>query len=139
MAFAQFEDFSGMCELIIFPRTYKRIEQWLEGYSVFIIKGALDLSSDKKCKIKVNELVPVELLFEHWPTIENCTLDLPTGFDQEAIEKVSSGVKGGKTSLNFLFHENGMRLRLRSKKKIACDNNLVDTLSNLGIKILLSL
>ena len=63
MSFVQLEDTSSSAEIIVFPKVYKQIEQWLDSYNV-IVKGALDLTAPQKCKIKANEVVPMELLFE---------------------------------------------------------------------------
>jgi DNA polymerase-3 subunit alpha len=139
MAFAQFEDLSGTCEAVIFPRVFKRVEQWLDTHDVFIIKGALDSTSEKKCKIKVNELVPVELLFDQWPSIERCTIKLPQSFDQSIIDQISQFIKAGKTSLSFSFHENGEKLLLKTRKRIFCDKSVVDRLKQAGVTVSLGL
>lgn len=137
MAFAQFEDFSGTCEVVIFPRVFQKIEQWIDEYNVFIIKGTLDTGSDQKCKIKANNIIPVELFFEEWPKFESCTLELPSGFEQETLDSLGQTLKAGKTVLNFSFYENGKKLLLRSRKNIRLNKGYVETLQamNIGIKI----
>ena len=139
MAFAQFEDLSGTCEIVIFPRVYKKVEMWLDEYNVFVIKGALDATSDRKCKIKANNMVPIELLFEKWPSIENCTLSMPNSFDKESVNKVSEKLKAGKTPLAFTFYENGVKLRLKTRKRICCNEEAIQEFSKTGINVLLGL
>jgi DNA polymerase-3 subunit alpha len=137
MAFAQFEDFSGLCELVIFPRTYKKVSEWLEDYDIFVIKGTLDLTSEKKCKIKANDIVPVELFFDQWPTIETCTLTMPHDFDEKVIDEIKKITPKGKTQLRVSFYENGTRLLLKTNMRVGVDENLITTLkeTNIGIKL----
>jgi DNA polymerase-3 subunit alpha len=139
MAFAQFEDFSGKCEVIIFPRVYKRVEQWLDAYNIFVIKGSVDSMAEKKCKIKANDIVPVELLFDKWPVIERCTLALPNSFDQPLLEIIDKTLQSGKTQLQFSFYENGKKLILKTKNRISCTKESVDHLNKMGIDVKLAL
>lgn len=137
MAFAQFEDLSGNCEVVIFPRLYNTVADWLDEYSVFIIKGTLDSTSENKCKIKANELVPVELFFDKWKTIERCTLKMPQSFDQGHIDEIGKVIKRGKIPLRFEFYENGVKLRLQTHNRIACDLATVNALHQTGISVFL--
>jgi len=139
MAFAKFEDFSGQCEIVIFPRMYQKVEQWLDEYNVFVIKGALDTMSDNKCKIKANDMVPVELVFDEWATIESCTIKLPDQFDQNTIETLKTTLTPGKTPLNFTFYENGTKLLLRTKKRITIDVDQIKVLAGAGVGVRLGL
>ena len=56
MAFVQLEDMHTAAEIILFPKTFAQVEQWLDDYHVFFIKGPLDLTAPEKCKIIANEL-----------------------------------------------------------------------------------
>jgi len=139
MAFAQFDDLSGHGEVIIFPRLYKKVEAWLSEYDVFLIKGTLDITSTNKCKIKANELVPIELFFKHWKTIDSCTLTLPQTFDQTTIDHLNTIIKHGKTVLKFIVYENGKKLLLQTRKKILCDEPSIENIRKNGIEISLQL
>lgn len=77
MAFLQLEDCNSKAEIIVFPKVFKKIEPWLSQYHVFVVKGSLDLMSNHTCKIKANELVPMELLFQEWPSAIHATFQLP--------------------------------------------------------------
>ena len=67
MAFLQFEDREQNAEVIVFPRLYKQVSEWLSGeHTIFVIKGNLDIVHNNQCKIKAQELVPIELFFDHW-------------------------------------------------------------------------
>jgi DNA polymerase-3 subunit alpha len=142
MAFAQFEDFSGTCEVVIFPRVYKKVEEWLEEYDVFVIKGSLDATYDKKCKIKANELVPIELVYEKWPAIEALTIELPSVennvFDED-VKKITGTISPGKTPLNISFYENGQKMLLRTQKRILCNKKSIENIESAGFNVKLSL
>jgi DNA polymerase-3 subunit alpha len=139
MAFVQCEDFSGLCEIVVFPRLYKQIESWLDDYNVFVIKGSLDMFSDKKCKIKANEMVPIELFFDNWKNINSCRIVLPQTFDQSMIKNVCETLKSGKTPVEFSFYENGVKLRLRTNKRINCDKMSIEKLFAIGASVELDL
>ena len=46
MAFAQIEDLSGSCELIVFPDTYKDYELQLKSMGPLLITGTVEVSED---------------------------------------------------------------------------------------------
>ncbi|HZW60683.1 MAG TPA: DNA polymerase III subunit alpha [Candidatus Babeliales bacterium] len=139
MAFVQLEDQSCVAEIIVFPKTFKKVEQWLGSYQVFVVRGGVDLTSPNKCKIKANELIPIELLFQEWPAIEKASLALPTNFDEMLIKQLSETLKDGSTPVEFIFHENGKKLRLAIRKKIAIDQELLQNLEKHEIKVKLQL
>ncbi|MEX0940802.1 MAG: DNA polymerase III subunit alpha [Candidatus Babeliales bacterium] len=134
MAFAQLEDISAKCEAIIFPKVFKKVEAWLNNYQVFIIKGSLDLTAQKLCKIKVNELIPVELFFQEWPSIRS-TLSLPVAFDAQLIEMIKKTMVNGTIPLEILFEDNGKKLRLKTKESIALDESMLSELEKHNIQI----
>ena len=103
MAFVQIEDAISTAEIILFPRTYKEVEKWLDDYQVFVVKGAIDAASDKKCKIKANEFVPIELLLQEWKFIASAALHLPNSIDETKIQEIKSNLIRGKIPLSFVF------------------------------------
>jgi DNA polymerase III subunit alpha len=139
MAFAQYEDLTGKAEIIIFPRLFAKVEKWLADYTVFIVKGNLDLEATNKCKIKAQELVPVELIGSEWSAIENMKMILPKNINEEAVKEIIETLPPGPIPLHILFEENGDPLLLRSHKKIRCSFENFQTLSKLGINFQLSL
>ena len=48
MAFVQLEDMSGTTEIVVFPKLFGRVEQWLDSYHVFAVKGITDSNSTKQ-------------------------------------------------------------------------------------------
>lgn len=139
MAFAQFEDFSGTAEVIIFPRVFQRVEHKLNEYSVFLIKGFLDITSKEQCKIKANEIVPIDLFFDEWKDIRYCTINLPDDFDKEMLGMLTKSLPFGSTPLGFSFSENNTKLIMRTRKKIACTHETIVQLRKAGVTVKLSL
>ena len=41
MAFALFEDYQSKAEVVIFPKLFAIVEEQLNSYNVFIVKGAV--------------------------------------------------------------------------------------------------
>jgi len=135
MSFVQLEDASGTAEIILFPRTFKKVEQWLDEHHVFVVKGAVDNASERKCKIKANEFVPIELFLQEWPSIQAAQLALPHNTEEMILQKLRSSLVKGKISLHLIFHENGKKLRLTTREKIALDNDIVQAIEQLDIDI----
>lgn len=131
MAFAQLEDLSGQAEVIIFPRTFKQVEKWLDGYSIFVVKGSLDLGSTN-CKIKANQLVPLELLFDQWLKIQGATIQLPQSCSMQHIELLKN-LESGKVPLQLLFEEQDKLIKLNSKKQISLNFETIAKLNEIGI------
>ncbi len=118
MAFIALEDMQSNAEIIVFPSVFKKAESFLASHHMFIVKGALDSASPHKCKIKANELIPLDLFFQEWPSIPKISCHLPTAFYQDHATDFKKQLCPGKTSLEFIFVENGKRLRLTAREKI---------------------
>lgn len=139
MAFAQVEDFSGHAELIIFPRAFAKVDQWLSQYDVFLIKGAVDMTSQNKCKIKVNTMIPIELLFDQVKAISEISLHLPPSFDENFLSSVKEQLPPGSTLLKLIFNENGDDLMVQSHKKISGTSDVLKEVEQQGIKVMVSI
>lgn len=139
MAFVNLEDMNASAEVVLFPRTFAACEQWLTDHHVFVVKGSIDLTSTTQCKIKANEFVPIELVLKEWKWMERFSLELPSTFDASHIEAVKKHLMPGKTPLEFIFHENGKKLCLLTKQKIALDAEHVQEIEALGIEVEISL
>jgi len=135
MAFAQFEDASGDCEVVIFPTTYKKVESWLSLYNVFVVKGTMDITSQNKCKIKATNMIPIELFFEQNDMIQGVTLELPTNADESFFENLKTELKKGRTPLSFLFNENSYNLLAETGQRIDCSPLAIQNLEKFDIKI----
>jgi DNA polymerase III subunit alpha len=139
MSFVQLEDASGSAEIIVFPKVFKKIEPWLDEYHVFLVKGQVDTTSDRKCKIKAQEFVPLDLVMQEWSALANVTLQLPSVFDESDLQKLKDLLGSGKISLNILFHENGKKLCLATKTRVFLNNEIVNTLEISGIDVQIKL
>jgi DNA polymerase-3 subunit alpha len=137
MAFVQLEDMESSAEIILFPKTFKAVEPWLDSYHVFVVKGSVDITSQQKCKIKADMCVPIELLLEEWPAIHKLSLTLPNRVTQDLIAKVRGCLSKGKIPLELIFHENGQKLRLTTKEKVALDNEIIAQLEaeSIGVRL----
>jgi len=138
MAFLKLEDETGDIEIILFPRTFNKTKQWLDEHTVFVVKGTLDLASSKP-KIKANECIPLELILNEWPAIARITGILPSQITQEQIKQLRNSIKRGTSNLEFIFHENGKKLRLSAKQKITINQALIDIWEEHKVHIKLTL
>jgi len=139
MAFIQLEDAISSSEIILFPRIFSQVAPWLDNYDVFVVKGAVDAASEKKCKIKANEFVPMELLFQEWKSIDSAAFILPNSITEETIKELKTTLIKGKIPLQFIFHENGKKIQLTTQKRIALDSEIIKNIEEMGIEIRLSL
>jgi len=128
MAFIELEDMSSTAEVVIFPKTYATVEKWLDTYHVFIVKGNLDITGDKQCKIKAQKLVPIELVLQEWSQISQVTLTLPAEIVEQKLNMLKSQLIDGSIPLHLVFQENGKTLRITTKEKIALDTQTVQSL-----------
>ncbi len=132
MAFIQLEDSSGAAEVILFPKTFAKSEQWLDTHNVFFVKGAIDLTGGQLCKLKANDFVPAELMFQEWPNIESISLQLPTVITETMISDIKQLVTPGTIPLEVFFEENEKKLCIQSKEKISIQKNLLQQLEKLA-------
>ena len=138
MAFVQVEDGTSHAEIVVFPSLFKKAQHWLSSHTVFIVKGELDIASHQTCKIKAREIVPLDLFFQEWPTIELASLTLPYEFDEPWIVELKQMLGKGSIPLELIFHDNNKKLRLTTKQKIALDTDLCAQLEARQISIKLS-
>lgn len=139
MSFLQLEDMSGVAEIIVFPSTFKKIEPWLNNYHVFIVKGGIDITSVNKCKIKAQELVPLELLMQEWKAIHKASFYLPATINELLMQSLRPLIIKGAIPLEFIFNENGKKIRLTTQEKVALDQEIITALEKQNITLRLSL
>jgi DNA polymerase-3 subunit alpha len=120
MAFVDMEDTAGRYEVVVFPTTFAKVEHLLEQFSVFVVKGAVDITSQNKCKIKANNLIPVEHLFNEYKDIFSINLTLPPNSTVEHVTGIKSFLGQGKIPLEITFKENNKTLVLQSVFKVNC-------------------
>ncbi len=60
MAFVQFEDLLGSAELTVFPRTFAKVEHWLQTDEPLLVKAKLDeFSEDGGAKLLADDVQPL--------------------------------------------------------------------------------
>lgn len=138
MAFVQLEDKNSQAEIIIFPKLYQKIEQWLDTHNAFVVKGTLDLTSTTKCKIKANQFVPLELFFEQWQQFDEISLILPGFLTQDHMQMIKS-LKKGKTKLKLIFNENGKKLQMKTNLGIDVNYEMLQKIQEQQINIKLNI
>ncbi len=138
MAFLQIEDLHNHAEIIIFPKLFKQIEAWLSAYTIFVVKGALDISAPSSCKIKAMQCVPFELLFHSWNKIVQCELNLPHEASAEHIELLKD-MESGSIPLQVTYFEDNKPMKLVSKKQVSINFNILSKLAQLHVSGKISL
>ena len=133
MAFAQLEDLSGPCEVVIFPRLYAKAGPLLSQYNEFVVIGSLDITGQQQCKIKANNLIPLATILEAGIALVQLTLkqNMPT----EQIDKLQQALPAGNTPCTLLFQENGKQLQLSPRKNIRLTNETLSLISSMGVEI----
>ena len=136
MAFVMLEDMKSSAEIILFPSAFKQVEQWLSSHQMFVVKGALDSASPHKCKIKANQMIPIDLFFTHWPAIHKLSCKLPSHMIQEEMltELKQLLPPGGTVALEFILQENSKLVRISAKQKIGVSQELLEKIDALSIK-----
>ena len=134
MAFIQIEDGDSAAEVILFPKTFAQVEQWLSEYHVFLIKGAVDITDPNKLKLKAFQMAPIELALQEWPQIQHALFELPTHIDESLLTQITQKLVNGTIPTSCLFHDQGKKLRLILKQKIALDGDILSELGELGVK-----
>ena len=139
MAFVQLEDIHGSAEIVVFPRTFKVVQEWFNTHHVFVIKGTVDLMSPNKCKIKANTMVPIDLLLQEWPNMRSIALELPADLQESDVEKLKATLPSGQIPLDLMFVENGQHMRLRAKNRVLITAEAAENIKKLGVKIKITL
>ncbi len=139
MSFAQFEDYTNHAEVIIFPSVYKKVETLLQEYNIFVIQGFVDLTSKEKCKIKANDLIPVENIL-NFKKLVSLNLKLPETIDQNILINLKNILEQQsqnaniKIPVNIVFKENNKNLLIEYGKKITPEIELLNNIEKLGVK-----
>jgi DNA polymerase III subunit alpha len=138
MSFIQLEDLTSTAEVILFPKLFKKTESYLDTYSAFIIKGTLDAHSTQVCKIKADTFVPLERMFDEWD-FKGAICMLPDDMAEQHVTTLNSYLTVGRTPLILRWKEQNKRFELNTKKKIACTQELINSLKELKITMTLLL
>jgi DNA polymerase-3 subunit alpha len=139
MAFVQLEDKMSSAEIVIFPKTFAKSAQWLDQYQVFLVKGAIDASATTQCKIKAQEIVPIELVMQEWQVFNHAQLTLPHTITEKELKELQRLLQSGKIPVQFLFSDNGKKIMLKSTKRVALDQETLLAIAQLNIGVSITL
>ncbi len=134
MAFIQVEDGEQSAEIVLFPKTFATVEQWLGDYHVFLIEGAVDITDPKILKIKANKMVPMELVLQEWQPLHYVTLELPSAVNEQLMTTITKTLIEGPLTTALIFQDQGKKLRLTLKQKIGIDENIMLSLEKINIR-----
>lgn len=129
MAFVQLEDLQSHAEIIVFPKLFQQVEGWLHDYSIFVVKGNLDLASTANVKIKALQIVPLELLFHSWDRIHHVTLQLPSSITPEHVTLLKE-LPTGQIPLHVVYQEDQKTIKMICKKQITLNMETIQKLSD---------
>jgi len=139
MSFLQLEDKTGAGEVVVFPKLFAQISSWLDEHYIFVIKGTVDITSTAQCKIKAQNMVPLELVFSHWQPKEYARIHVPSA-DAMLLQTLQTSLADGPVPLEIMFHDNGRQLRIRTHKNVTLDYEpLVALAKNLSLTIAIGL
>ncbi len=130
MSFLTLEDGSNTAEIIVFPKLYQKIEPWLGTHQVFLVKGGVDGTSVQKCKIKANQMVPIELLFEHWNDMSHIELSIPDSADASLLQSIKALLSNGSVPLIVSLTENSVQIAISTQLKVSVSFDLLNTLAS---------
>ncbi len=137
MMFAQCEDLESRAEIIVFPKLFAVIEQWLGKYDIFLIKGVVDITSANACKIKAQEFIPLELMFEQEKLIKRLKLSLTETIQEQALKDIKEKLmqREGSVPMSIAFQDGGKKLVLESAKKVVCSMEALLLLEAIGVEV----
>jgi len=135
MAFLSCEDMGGNAEIILFPKTFAKVAPWLDSYHCFLIKGTVDPTSTKQCKIKADEFIPFECLWHDEDGVKKITLSLPHEINDQLLQNVRSLLSDGSVPLTLLVYEHEKVIHLAVQKSVNFDVQIGQQLERLGLQI----
>lgn len=139
MAFVQIEDTTTSAELIVFPKLFAKSEEYFSKYNVFIVRGSVDAASIHNLKIKANQIIPLDLMFENGTGIDKISLELPQQFNEDFAKNLQKTFINGQTNLELIFEENNQKIRLLPRQPVLFNEATFSTLEKQGVKVSLRL
>ena len=110
--------------IIVFPKLYKKVSAALVQNNAFIVQGQLDLTSTTKCKIKAEQIIPIEQFFEQWSDFKKAIITLQTPPQPELLTQLNS--HKGKTPVTIRFRENEKYLTIELKLRVQLSLDFVN-------------
>jgi DNA polymerase-3 subunit alpha len=139
MAFVELEDFSGPCEVIVFPKLFAVMEQQLEANNIFMVKGQLDITGRNKAKIKAEKMIPAQLLLTTPKTFGEIVLDFKANISKERLELAKNLLTNGTMRTLVKFQENNRTFIVGTTQKATITHENLIKLDQAGIDVQLIL
>ncbi len=128
MAFMQLEDAQTKAEIIIFPKLFSRVESLIPQHTVFIVTGNVDESSSENCKLKAQDLIPADTIFDN-SQFSSLTIEIDDSKSgEDNLKQINSYFSKGNTPLSIIFYENGKKLKLNANTRVAINLELLELL-----------
>ena len=138
MAFLQLEDQEHSAEVVIFPKLFKKVENWLKEHTMFFVQGHTDAGTDS-VKIKATELIPLDIFFACNPPIEHLILTLPQDCTPQTLGAIKNVCTRGKIPVHISFSEADKNLLVSTKQSIMVNFDVLKQFQELGVTCKLSL
>ena len=71
-------------------------------------------------------MVPIDLMFEDWSSLEKVSYTLPPIINPSHLKEIKESMIRGQLPLEIIFSENGKQLRVKTKEKIGLNSDLID-------------
>ncbi len=142
MAFVQLEDADTMrAELVVFPSVYKKIQRHLDDHQVFIFKGFVDSATGTQCKIRVESIIPLDMLFDEGHELRPrfVLIKLPESFGDELVKSLRALLESGNIPLRFSLVENAQQLTVDVRERVAISFDVLARLASLPVDIKVTL
>lgn len=137
MAFLSLEDYTTHAEIIVFPKLYAQVKDWLEKYGAFTVMGTPEVNNSK-IKIKAQALYPLELIFEN-QICKSVTFKADILPNPELLKNLKEYCKPGNGILEFNYPEQSKLLSLTAREKISITKELIETAEKYNFKAILQL
>jgi DNA polymerase-3 subunit alpha len=139
MAFVTLEDQTATGEAIIFPKAWRRLQTPPQSGTIVIIKGVVDGDSQTLCRIKTNDCILLDTLFDDTSRIHAVRFILDETFDHARIPSLKEHLPAGSCSYELRIREKGAILTLVPRAKIAVSFENLKALDaqSIGIELLL--
>lgn len=85
MAFITVEDLLGTVEVVIFPQSYEKSQQYLQEDSKVFVRGRVSEEDDNASKLICEEVIPFDM------TKKNCGSSMPTNRVTFKMSRICSG------------------------------------------------
>ena len=134
MAIVGFEDLTGSCDILVFPRTYEKVSDKLINDTIVFMKGSVDIK-DETPKIIANDIVApedVKAEFTKGILVNVSTTGLDDYF-LESFKKVLSDHKGEVPVFVNFVEASGRRTRVALSREfnVSADEPLIDDIEKI--------